>query len=543
VTEVRSIDSKTLAAWLSDGGEMAMLDLREAGLFGEGHAFFASNIPYSRLELDAERLVPLKDTRIVLAGEEGTDTLGEHRLQALGYTNVHQLLGGVDAWAKAGHPLFTSVYVPSKAFAEVVEHHFHTPALAAADLKELLDARADVVVLDSRTVEEFERFHVPGAVSCPSAELVYRFNDLVPSPDTFVVVSCAGRTRGIIGAQALINAGVPNRVASLAGGTQGWKLAGFSTEKGLTAVYGSPTARAAEEAKARAAAIARRFGVPIAGFDDLRGWRGDAARTTYLFDVRTPEEYAAGHIEGAVSIPGGQLVQSLDAWAATRGARIALLDDALMRAVVTAHWLRQLGWDAVAVGYDPASVPLEIGAPAANPPKAALSPAPQISASEAKRLLDAGAAAIVSGSSAAFREAHPEGAAWVNRSRLAHLAAAPAKPRQLLIFGSDTAVSQLVALDLIERNPGQDAFVVRGDTAAWRAAGIPIVASPNDPPDEWRIDFLFWLHDRHTGNAEASRAYLAWEGDLPRQIGSPEAAGYRLAASAPAVQPAIAAVQ
>ena len=115
--------------------------------------------------------------------------------------------------------------MPSKAFAEIVEIDRHTPHVTAAELDRLRREGTKVAVLDSRTVEEFNRFHVPGAVSCPGAELVHRFTDLVPDPDTLVVVSCAGRTRSIIGAQSLINAGVPNKVVSLQGGTQAWRLA------------------------------------------------------------------------------------------------------------------------------------------------------------------------------------------------------------------------------------------------------------------------------------------------------------------------------
>ncbi|CPR01703.1 sulfurtransferase [Bordetella pertussis] len=44
------------------------------------------------------------------------------------------------------------------------------------------------------------------------------------------MVNCAGRTRSIIGAQSLINAGVPNPVFALRNGTMGWALAGHKVE-------------------------------------------------------------------------------------------------------------------------------------------------------------------------------------------------------------------------------------------------------------------------------------------------------------------------
>ena len=173
---------------------------------------------------------------------------------------MHVVAGGVPQWEREGHKLFPSTNVPSKAFAEIVEIDRHTPHVTAAELDRIRREGTKVAVLDSRTVEEFNRFHVPGAVSCPGAELVHRFTDLVPDPDTLVVVSCAGRTRSIIGAQSLINAGVPNRVVSLQGGTQAWRLAGLELERDTGASL-APVSKAAEEAARKLADdVIRRFG-------------------------------------------------------------------------------------------------------------------------------------------------------------------------------------------------------------------------------------------------------------------------------------------
>src|SRR5262249_31247249 len=161
--------------------------------------------------------------------------------------------------------------------------------------------------------EEFNRFHVPGAVTCPGAELVYRFGDLVPDPETLVVVSCAGRTRSIIGAQSLINAGVPNRVVSLQGGTQGWRLAGLELERNTRQAVVLVSAAGIAASAPRAAQVAAKYGVRRIDRATLEGWQKEAAtRTTYLLDVRTPEEFAGGHLPGSVSAPGGQLVQAID---------------------------------------------------------------------------------------------------------------------------------------------------------------------------------------------------------------------------------------
>ncbi|MGC2416065.1 MAG: rhodanese-like domain-containing protein, partial [Stellaceae bacterium] len=228
------IDVKTARRWLGDGGEVAFLDVREEGQHGMGHPLLAVNLPYSRLELGVGQLVPRRSCRVVLVDDgDGVAERAARRLAGLGYHAVHVLEGGIAAWA-AEYPLFPSTNVPSKAFAEIVEHEFGTPAMTATELDRRRRAGEKIVVLDSRPLDEYARFHVPGAVTCPGAELVLRFEDLVPEPDTLVVVSCAGRTRGIIGAQSLLTAGVPNKVMSLEGGTQAWRLAGLDLEHGMT---------------------------------------------------------------------------------------------------------------------------------------------------------------------------------------------------------------------------------------------------------------------------------------------------------------------
>src|ERR1700720_4113502 len=54
-------------AMLGDGGEMALLDVREEGVFSEqGHPFFANTVPLSRLELMIRDLGPRLSTPIVV---------------------------------------------------------------------------------------------------------------------------------------------------------------------------------------------------------------------------------------------------------------------------------------------------------------------------------------------------------------------------------------------------------------------------------------------------------------------------------------------
>jgi rhodanese-related sulfurtransferase len=267
----------------------------------------------------------------------------------LGYTNVKRLEGGAPAWTEAGFRLYTGVYVPSKAFGENILHQDKPPEVTAAELHAWKNEGRDLVILDSRPLDEYRRNSIPGAIDCPSAELVYRTHDLLRSPDTVVVVNCGGRTRSIIGAQALINSGLANRVYALKDGTQGWHLAGYALEHGRTDAAPAPSAAGAVRAREAAVRVAQRFGVRSISKARLKALQGDSARTVYLVDVRSPDEFLAGHLPGSLSAPGGQLVQETDVYLAVRHAAVVLVDDNGARATTTAAWLAQMGWREVFV--------------------------------------------------------------------------------------------------------------------------------------------------------------------------------------------------
>ncbi|MCL9826132.1 rhodanese-like domain-containing protein, partial [Ralstonia solanacearum] len=236
---IPSIEPVTLKHWLHDGAEIALFDVREAGEFGEGHLLLATPVPYSRLEIDAARLAPRRSVRLVVVDADGgaLAVLAARRLCDLGYGDVAVLRGGVAAWQAAGLTVFKGVNVPSKVFGELAELAYRTPHVTAAELVAWQRARKPHVLLDGRTVAEYRRMTIPGAVSCPNGELALRAHALIPDDETPVVIHCAGRTRSLIGAQTLRNLGLPNPVYALENGTQGWQLHGLTLEHGAGRRY------------------------------------------------------------------------------------------------------------------------------------------------------------------------------------------------------------------------------------------------------------------------------------------------------------------
>jgi rhodanese-related sulfurtransferase len=344
--------------------EIALLDLRHEAAFATGHPLFAANMATGRIALEVETRLPRKDVPVVIydAGE-GLVPQAVDRLQALGYTDIRQLDGGLQAWRDAGYELFQDVNSYAKAFGELVESRRHTPSLPADDVAGLIASKANIAVLDVRRFDEYATMNIPGSVSVPGAELVLRAGRAAPDPATTIVVNCAGRTRSIIGAQSLINAGVPNKVVALRNGTIGWTLAKQQLEhradrRGAIGPF--------EGAQQNARDVAYRAGVRRVGVAEAMALQAQTRRSLYRFDVRDAEEYAAGHIAGFRHYPGGQLVQEIDMAAPVRGARILLTDDRGVRADMTASWLAQMGWETYVLdgGYDRQ---LEVGPPLVLP--------------------------------------------------------------------------------------------------------------------------------------------------------------------------------
>ena len=513
------ISAETLHSWITDGRELALLDAREDGEFGTSHLFWAVPCGLARREIRARALLPRLTVRVCCVddGAGAAEILGRW-LEAIGCTDVSILEGGTKAWEAAGHVLFSGVNVPSKAFGEWVEHHYGTESVDARELKAWIGAKRDMVVLDSRTLEEFTRMSIPTGISVPGGELAYRIGDIVPDPKTLIVVNCAGRTRSILGAESLRRAGVPNKVVALRNGTMGWELAGLRCDRGRTEKYQPGTPKTAALALRRAKAFAEQCGVGVIGPLDLTRFEDDPDRTLYVLDVRDPAEFRAGHRPGSRSAPGGQLVQGTDNWVGVRNARIVLIDDNGVRARMSAAWLRQMGHrDVFVVEGGLEAVKATGTAPVPVPELAA--PVDRVDVTGLLHLLDSGAGTLVLdvGRSIDFRDGHIPGAIWGVRARLAEVQPQLAAARHVVVTSPDGMLARL-AVPEVEGLTDAAVHVLDGGTDAWHAFGRPLVRDKTTPSDEACIDFYLRPYDRNFGIEEAMNAYLSWEIDLVHEI-------------------------
>lgn len=514
------INAETLYNRMTQQTELAVLDVREEGVFAQAHVLAASNVPFSRLERLLPPLVPRLATPIVLIDDD--EHLAQRAASVLhdaGYSDVSVLAGGIASWKARGFELFEGVYVPSKAFGEFVEIHYATPHISAHEFQERRDRGEDIVLIDSRPFDEYNWITIPGAIDCPGGELVLRVREIVKTETTLVVVNCGGRTRSIIGAQSLIDAGLPNPVLSLKDGTQGWHLSGLAVERGARRVAPLPADAALRWARTAADRLAERHRVPVITRDTLARFEREQDTTTlYRFDVRDVAEYSAGHRRGFRSAPGGQLVQATDTFIAVRQARIVLADSDGVRARATAAWLVRMGFAHVCVvGDETVGETLETGMPA-DPILDVRQPVfDEVSVEQLSGLLDGGKAVVVDvATSRLYRAGHIPGAWFAIRGRFTQDAHALPKAPVYVVTSTDSVFARLAAGEL-RAATNADIKVLAGGTAAWSDAGLALETDQHRFMSE-PTDVFLKAFERTDRQEDAMRQYLQWELDLVQQV-------------------------
>ncbi len=206
-----------------------------------------------------------------------------------------------------------------------------TKNIKADALYELLhdgDTANDPMLIDLRKPEDYALGHIPGAVNIPAAKL-FTPEVLATLPqDKQIVLNCyTGQTSSQV--TSILNM-LGYKAFSLSYGLPGWKIVegvstppfdvamsknyDVSTEAAtLSGTFDYPAVKA-EGADANAIIANAAAAYFAAGTKNIKAdalyellHDGDDANNPVLIDVRKPEDYALGHIPGAVNIPAAKL--------------------------------------------------------------------------------------------------------------------------------------------------------------------------------------------------------------------------------------------
>jgi rhodanese-related sulfurtransferase len=224
----------------------------------------------------------------------------------------------------------------------------------------------------------------------------------------------------------------------------------------------------------------------------------------------------------------------MDKYAATRNARVVLIDNYMVRALMTASWMVQGDWPETYVLANPfEGVNLVTGDYKPQVPGLEQIKLPHVEAAELNALLQAKKATVIDvADSLSYKKGHIPGAWFAIRSRLDEALRAVPPSSGLVVTGDDPALVALTARDLAKIS-GQPVSVLSGGNAAWRKANLPVTAGfeklASKTDDIFRQPFLWGQFEPMSPEfKQAANAYFEWELQLPEQLERAKETNFKL---------------
>lgn len=316
-----------------------LVDVRDTREFATGFIEGAVNIPLRELAHSLELLPELDEEIVVVCCSGPRSTIAMTALRTMGFSRVRVLAGGMAAWRSAMLPV---VGGPAPRQETGIEHAIDPDLLAAVehylsqdssddwgmvniqDLKQQLDD-GSVLVLDVRQPSELSEGRIENSLHIPLRELEHGL-ELIPRDRPVTVVDASGH-RSTIAMAALRMMGYPG-VSSLTGGMMLWQAVGGDSQ------YHAMT----EKIEAVMADPSVNWG--LVSPPDL------AATGSFLVDLRSPDAYRSGFVEGAVNIPLRELTDNLDVLT-DLDQPIVLISDSSTESAIGMMTLRLLGYQQV----------------------------------------------------------------------------------------------------------------------------------------------------------------------------------------------------
>ena len=511
----QELSAKQVKTIISSSKEFCFVDVREIGQHAKGHPFFSISIPFSVFENKIEELTPNKNTLIIIFDQnDGLSEFVYTEAKNLGYNNLYILRDGVFGWEKEGYELFDGINIPSKAFGEWIEEEYRTPHIKPFELAKKIQNKENILVLDGRTIEEYQKMNIPSSVNCPNMEMPVRIKKQI-NKNTEIIVGCAGRTRSIIGTQNLINYGIENSVKALENGTQGWSLANFKLEHNQNRRVPLSKLNPEKSFIEKAEFIIKKYGIKKINFDDTIKLLREKSITTYIFDVTETKQNISFLPNKIRNVPGGQLIQATDNYIGVWNSKIILLDDGeLVRASMTATWLKQMGHSVYVYNDKPEILFKKMKF---FKEKFSIDNDKKVKLSKLKNFKHFNMIDIRNSHS--YRRSHIVKSRWFSRANLRLMKIT--KGKDILIIYDDITKAQLVTKTINEKNQ-VNIFYYYFDKKDITEKPYLFTKSPYFPKTKDCIDFIYHTHKRHNGNRTHAKAYLSWEKTLLNRMDEQE---------------------
>ncbi len=82
--------------------------------------------------------------------------------------------------------------------------------ITAQQAKEIMDTQEGYIILDTRTQEEYDEGHIPGAILIPYDEITEKAEGILTDKDQLILVYCRSGRRSKIAAADLVKLGHTN---------------------------------------------------------------------------------------------------------------------------------------------------------------------------------------------------------------------------------------------------------------------------------------------------------------------------------------------
>ena len=340
-----AIGAAPLNEALAGGATPVFIDVRsQAEWDRDGYIEGATLIPLPDFMTSLDQLpTDLAAPILIYCGSGHRGAIAMTALRLMGYTDVTNLGGGLGAWKAASLPVagwinWTQVWTD---FLTNLPAGFYT--ISAADLNTAL-VENPPFMLDVREAAEIEASgFIAGAVTIPVREVLNNL-DKLPAQDQPIVIYCGSGHRGAMVMAALRFLGWTD-VRNLNGGTGAWLKAEYTLEAGLPAAPVAGTAPEVDPIMLRdlnnfLANLPEGF-YTVKAVDFNTELIGGATPT--IIDVRTVEDFTAGHIDGSVNIVINALLAD-QTLLPGKDAPVVVLCQGGHRGALALMALRMLGW-------------------------------------------------------------------------------------------------------------------------------------------------------------------------------------------------------
>jgi len=312
------VSEDNLKAMIDNGDDFVLISARGADDYAEAHIEGAVNIPYGKSFITNLASVPMDKKVVVYCYSGQTAGQATAAMRLLGYDAV-SLNGGMGTagnaplgWANKGYSVVSASAVYNGVinyFANKPDHSYMTKS---ADIIARVAAGDDLVILDIRQADVYAEGHLKGAVNLPWGPAIAENLSKIPQDKEVFIYCYSGQTAG----QAVMTlnlAGINARSVSY-----GWNF-GLSKAEGIAAVTETEANVLTEDVSTidpeiQEALTAYYVGLADAAETKWKNYKVSEADLATMIEMeedftlvsaRRADDYAEGHIQGAINVPYG----------------------------------------------------------------------------------------------------------------------------------------------------------------------------------------------------------------------------------------------